>query len=45
MSSAPGEAEEEQLTVLIVGGGGREHALAWKLSQSPFVTQIYIAPG
>ena len=31
--------------VLVVGGGGREHALAWKLSQSPSVDNVYIAPG
>jgi phosphoribosylamine--glycine ligase len=31
--------------VLIVGGGGREHALAWKLKQSPEVTELYCAPG
>ncbi len=33
------------MQVLIVGGGGREHALAWKLMQSPAVTQIFCAPG
>lgn len=33
------------LNVLIVGGGGREHALAWKLSQSPLVSKIFVAPG
>jgi phosphoribosylamine--glycine ligase len=31
--------------VLIVGGGGREHALAWKCAQSPRVSQVYVAPG
>jgi len=30
---------------LVVGGGGREHALVWKISQSPKVTKIYAAPG
>jgi len=33
------------MKVLIIGGGGREHALAWKISQSPKVTKIYAAPG
>ena len=33
------------MKVLIVGSGGREHALAWKLKQSPKVTKIFIAPG
>jgi phosphoribosylamine---glycine ligase len=33
------------MKVLIVGGGGREHALVWKVSQSPRVTKIYAAPG
>ncbi len=33
------------MKVLIVGGGGREHALAWKIAQSPLVDQIYCAPG
>lgn len=33
------------MRVLIIGSGGREHALAWKLSQSPRVTEIFIAPG
>ncbi len=33
------------MKVLVVGGGGREHALAWKLAQSPKVQQVYVAPG
>ncbi|MCF6097693.1 phosphoribosylamine--glycine ligase [Thermovorax subterraneus] len=33
------------MKVLVVGGGGREHALVWKIAQSPFVKKIYSAPG
>src|SRR5512145_406292 len=33
------------MRVLLVGGGGREHALAWKISQSPLVTALFAAPG
>jgi phosphoribosylamine--glycine ligase len=33
------------LRILIVGSGGREHALAWKLAQSPLVTRLFVAPG
>lgn len=32
-------------TVLIVGAGGREHALGWKLAQSPHVTEVFYSPG
>ncbi|BGP39265.1 Bifunctional purine biosynthetic protein ade1 [Rhodotorula kratochvilovae] len=37
--------EPEKLRILLIGNGGREHALAWKLSQSPRVDQIFVAPG
>ena len=33
------------MNILVVGGGGREHALAWKLAQSPRVARVYVAPG
>ena len=33
------------MNVLIIGSGGREHALAWKAAQSPRLTKLYIAPG
>jgi phosphoribosylamine--glycine ligase/phosphoribosylformylglycinamidine cyclo-ligase len=36
---------QEKLRVLVVGNGGREHAFAWKLSQSPLVDIVYVAPG
>lgn len=34
-----------KMRILVVGGGGREHALIWKISQSPLVEEIYCAPG
>ena len=34
-----------QVNVLLVGGGGREHALAWKLAQSPQLGSLFCAPG
>ncbi len=33
------------MKILVIGGGGREHALAWKLAQSPKVQTVYVAPG
>ena len=33
------------MKVLIVGGGGREHALAWKIKKSPLLSELYCAPG
>ena len=35
----------ERLRILVVGNGGREHALAWKLAQSPQVDIVHVAPG
>lgn len=33
------------MNILILGSGGREHAIAWKLNQSPRLKQLFIAPG
>ena len=33
------------MKILVIGGGGREHALAWKLAQSPKATRVFVAPG
>ena len=33
------------MNILIIGSGGREHALAWKAAQSPMADKVYVAPG
>ncbi len=33
------------MKVLIIGNGGREHALTWKVAQSPLADKVYVAPG
>jgi phosphoribosylamine--glycine ligase len=33
------------MNILVIGGGGREHAMAWKLTQSTKVQRVYVAPG
>eukprot|EP01025_Chloroclados_australasicus_P028262 TRINITY_DN28022_c0_g1_i4.p1 TRINITY_DN28022_c0_g1~~TRINITY_DN28022_c0_g1_i4.p1 ORF type:complete len:479 (-),score=81.16 TRINITY_DN28022_c0_g1_i4:114-1550(-) len=38
-------AADNKVNVLLIGGGGREHALAWKLSQSPMCGKLFCAPG
>ncbi len=35
----------EQMNILVIGSGGREHALAWRLAQSPRVGKVFVAPG
>jgi phosphoribosylamine--glycine ligase len=45
MHTPPEKVSQQQLKVLIVGGGGREHALAWKVRQSPRVGRVFVAPG
>jgi phosphoribosylamine--glycine ligase len=36
---------KDNMKILVVGGGGREHTLVWKIAQSPLVKKIYCAPG
>jgi phosphoribosylamine--glycine ligase len=33
------------MKILVIGGGGREHALAWKIAQSPRAVKVFVAPG
>jgi phosphoribosylamine---glycine ligase len=33
------------MTILLLGSGGREHALAWKMLQSPLCSKLFVAPG
>ena len=33
------------MNILIIGNGGREHAMAWKISQSPLCDKLFVAPG
>src|SRR5580693_10116313 len=40
-----GVHEVLRMKVLVIGGGGREHALVWKLRESPLVEKIWCAPG
>ena len=33
------------MNIIVIGSGGREHAISWKLAQSPLLTKLYVAPG
>ncbi|MBL4838814.1 MAG: phosphoribosylamine--glycine ligase, partial [Kordiimonadaceae bacterium] len=33
------------MNILVIGGGGREHALCWKIAQSPLLSSLYCTPG
>jgi phosphoribosylamine--glycine ligase len=44
-SRVTGISGTERMKVLVIGGGGREHALAWKAAQSPLVDEVLVAPG
>src|SRR3954471_19175770 len=44
-SSPPSAISGTDMKLLVVGSGGREHALAWKLAQSPRVQKVFVAPG
>src|SRR5215469_6437997 len=43
--SESGQARGSAMKILVIGGGGREHALVWKLGQSPNVKKLWCAPG
>src|SRR6185312_9039467 len=43
--SGPRTESPRRMKVLVVGGGGREHALCWGLARSPLVEQLHAAPG
>ncbi len=45
MTQAYRKIDKEFMKILVIGGGGREHALAWKVAQNPKVSRVYVAPG
>src|SRR5688572_17544028 len=45
MAHASRLTPDDPMKILVIGGGGREHALAWKLAQSPRASRVFVAPG
>jgi phosphoribosylamine---glycine ligase len=45
LSAAKSQGNQRSMNILLIGAGGREHALAWKLAQSPRLGKLYAAPG
>ncbi len=45
MRSLSGKKRQNKMKLLVLGAGGREHALAWRLAQSAQVTEVFVAPG
>ena len=39
------EVKGGEMNILVIGSGGREHALAWKLAEPDYVTRVFVAPG
>ena len=39
------DRRNSRLRILVIGSGGREHAIAWKISQSKIVSKVYVFPG
>eukprot|EP00954_Amorphochlora_amoebiformis_P020730 1341422-Amorphochlora_amoeboformis.AAC.2 len=39
------DSKDKKAIVLLIGSGGREHTMAWKIAQSPKVAKVYVAPG
>src|SRR5262249_45233637 len=44
-ATAKRDSTSRRINVLLIGSGGREHALAWKIAQSPHLSKLYAAPG
>src|SRR5947207_2889810 len=45
LQAGPNPATSARMNILLLGSGGREHALAWKIAASPLTTKLWCAPG